>query len=151
MTKRDLSAYWCMNPDCPDHGKKGLDNLFVKDRYGKQNRLLLQCKTCNKGFSETRGTIFFGLDTPEEEVLRTLAMIPEKGSIRGAARASGHDKNTVCRWIKIAGKHCREVTDYFLNNLNLSRVQVDEIWAFIKKRAKTWRPETCPAMVMSIR
>jgi len=30
-------------------------------------------------FSENRGTIFLGLNTPDDEILRTLAIIPEKG------------------------------------------------------------------------
>jgi len=56
---------------------------------------------------------FFGLTTPWNEVVRTLAQIPEKGSIRGVARSSGHDKGTICKWVDLAGKHCEEVTDYF--------------------------------------
>jgi hypothetical protein len=71
-----------------------------------------------------------------DEVCRTLAEIPEKGSIRGVARSSGHDKSTICRWIDLAGKHCREVTDYFLEELRLDRVQVNEIWSYIKKGEK---------------
>ena len=39
-------------------------------------------------------------------------MIPEKGSIRGVARATGHSKDTICRWLKIAGTHSKEVTSY---------------------------------------
>ena len=39
---------------------------------------------------------FFRLTTPWEEVVRTLVQIPEKGSIRGIARSSGHDKSTIC-------------------------------------------------------
>ena len=49
-----------------------------------------------------------------DEVLRTLALLPEKGSIRGVARATGHDKNAICRWLDLAGSHCKEVTDYYL-------------------------------------
>jgi hypothetical protein len=63
-------------------------------------------------------------------------MIPEKGSIRGVARANGHSKNTIRRWLKIAGTHSKEVTAYFLINLNLKRVEVDEIWSYIKKAKK---------------
>ena len=63
-------------------------------------------------------------------------MIPEKGSIRGVARAAGHDKDTICRWLDIAGTHSKEVTAYFLTNLNLNRVEVDEIWSYIKKAKK---------------
>jgi hypothetical protein len=71
-----------------------------------------------------------------DEVCRKLAEIPGKGSIRGVARSSGHDKSKICRWIDLAGKHCREVTDYYLKELHLDRVQVDEIWSFIKKGEK---------------
>jgi diaminopimelate decarboxylase len=73
------------------------------------------------------------LTTPWDEVVRTLAQIPEKGSICGVARSSGHDKGTICKWVDLAGKHCEEVTDYFLRDLHLDRVQVDEIWSYIKK------------------
>jgi hypothetical protein len=69
-----------------------------------------------------------------DEVLRTLALLPEKGSIRGVARSTGHDKNAICRWVDLAGSHCSEVTDYYLTELHLDRVQVDEIWSYIKKR-----------------
>ena len=115
----DFSQFFCWNKDCPDYGIKNQGNITFKERYGKNNHVLLKCKTCNRCFSETRGTVFFGLDTPEEEVLRTLAILPEKGSIRGVARATGHDKDTICRWIEIAGTHSKEVTAYFLINLNL--------------------------------
>jgi len=79
------------------------------------------------------------LNTPTNEVLRTLALLPEKGSIRGVARATGHDKNTICRWLDVAGIHCKEVTDYYLKDLQMNRVQVDEIWSYIKKTKKIYR------------
>jgi hypothetical protein len=84
----DLSEFCCLNKDCPDYGKKGKGNIKLKERYGPKNRALLRCNTCTHCFSETRGTIFFGLKTPDDEILRTLAMIPEKGSIRGTGRAT---------------------------------------------------------------
>ena len=132
----DFSQYFCWNKDCPDYGVKNQGNIVFKERYGKNSHVLLKCKTCNHCLSETRGTIFFGLNTPDEEVLRTLAMIPEKGSIRGVARATGHGKDTICRWLDIAGIHSKEVTTYLLRNLNLTRVEVDEIWSYIKKAKK---------------
>jgi transposase-like protein len=133
----DLADFCCLNTDCPDYGLKNQGNIVVKERYGKSNHALLKCRTCKHCFSETRGTAFFELDTPQEEVLRTLAMIPEKGSIRGVARATGHDKDTICRWVEIAGAHSNEVTTYFLKDLNLEKVEVDEIWSYIKKSKRT--------------
>lgn len=64
-------------------------------------------------------------------------MIPEKGSIRGVARATGHDKDTICRWVKVAGAHSKEVTSYLMNDLDLKKVEVDEIWSYIKKSKRT--------------
>jgi transposase-like protein len=132
----DLTKFWCWQNDCIDYGKKGAGNIVLKERYGKDNRALLKCRTCGHCFSETHGTPFFGLNTTIDEVCRTLAMIPEKGSIRGAARMSGHDKSTICKWVDLSGQHCKEVTDYFLKELRLDRVQVDEIWSYIKKGEK---------------
>jgi hypothetical protein len=126
---------------------KRIRNIVLKERYDKNNPALLKCKTCKSCFSETRGPAFFELNAPQEKVLRTLAMIPEKGGIRGVARATGHSKNTIIRWLDFAGTHSKEVTTYFLTNLNLKRVEVDEIWLYIKKAKKcdcrTCRTITC--------
>jgi hypothetical protein len=87
-----------LNKDCPDYEiKKSSEYNPFKDRYGKNNHALLNYKTYKLCFRETRSTVFFGLDIPQEEILRTLATIPEKGSIRGVARATGHSKDTICR------------------------------------------------------
>jgi transposase-like protein len=130
----ELSGYWCPRKQCKDYGKTGKGNIIIKEKYGKEARYLLKCRTCKHCFSETRGTAFFCLHASKEDVLRVLAMLPEKGSIRGLARATGHSTNTISYWIKVAGEHCKEVNEYYLNDLKLERVQVDEIWSYIKKR-----------------
>lgn len=130
---------WCWNKKCPDYGKTGEGNIVFKETYGSNQNSLFKCTTCKHCFSETHGTPFFELKTPGGEVIRTLAMFPEKGSIRGVSRASGHSKDTVQRWIRVASEHCKEVTEYFFRDLNLNVVQVDEIWSYIKKRKKYYR------------
>ena len=133
----DISEFWCWNERCPDHGKKGRGNIRVRELRGKDKRALLLCKTCGCCFSETKGTPFFGLKTPIEEVVRALSMLPERGSIRSVGRSTKHKPDTIIEWIRVAGAHAKEVNDYMLRDLELDRVQVDEIWAFIKKRRKT--------------
>ena len=132
----ELSKYWCPRKDCKDYGITGKGNIIIKEKYGKEERFLLKCRTCRHCFSETRGTAFFCLHAPREEVLRVLSMLPEKGSIRGLARATNHSQDTISKWMKVAGNHCREVDEYYLNSLKLERVQVDELWSYIKKRKK---------------
>lgn len=133
----DVSTFWCWNKECPDYGKKNHGNIVPKEQYGKDKIWLMRCKTCGHTFSENKGTVFYQMKTPKKEILRTLALFPEKGSIRGMARASGHDKNVIMHWLDVAGEHCREVNDYFLQDLALDQVQVDEIWSYIKKRKES--------------
>jgi len=132
----DYSQLFCHHKDCSAYGKKNQGNIVFKERYGNNNRVLFKCKICKHCFSESRDTPYFGLSTPAKEVVRTLAMIPEKGGIRGTARANGHDKDTVSRWIKRAGAHCEKVNDHLLKDLNLKLVEVDEIWSYVKKTKK---------------
>lgn len=129
----DTSKFWCWHEDCSDYGKRGAGNIVFKERYGKRNLALLKCRTCGHCFSESKGTPFFGLKTSFEEVADTLSSLPEKGSIRGLARSSRHGRDTISRWIKAAGKHSKQFNDYFLRDLELNRIQIDEIWSFIKK------------------
>lgn len=133
----DVSNFWCWNKECPDYGKKNHGNIVPKEQYGKDGIWLMRCKTCSHTFSENKGTVFYQMKTPRKEILRTLALFPEKGSICGMARTSGHDKNVIMHWLDVAGEHCREVNDYFLHDLELDQVQVDEIWSYIKKRQKS--------------
>jgi transposase-like protein len=140
MNEINLADYWCCHEGCPDYGKRDSGNIVIKERYGKNDRAMLKCRTCGHCFSETRGTIFFGLNTPDEDVLKVLAQLVEKGGIRGVARATGYDKNTICRWLKRASEHCQEVNEYFLRNLHLTQVQIDEIWTFCKKTKKCKHP-----------
>jgi hypothetical protein len=59
-------------------------------------------------------------------------------SRNGKAFADSQDtmvmKGTICKWVDLAGKHCEEVTDYFFKDLHLDRMQVDEIWSYIKSK-----------------
>jgi hypothetical protein len=72
----DTSQFCCPNEECADYGKRGKGNLVCNRRYGKQGTPLLKCKTCEKSFSENRGTPFFNLRTPKEDVV---------GALKGAA------------------------------------------------------------------
>lgn len=133
----DVSTFWCWNKRCLDYEKKNHGNIVPKEQYGKDTVWLMRCKTCGHTFSENKGTVFYQMKTPRKEILRTLALFPEKGSIRGMARASGHDKNVILHWLDVAGEHCREINNYFLQDLALDQVQVDEIWSYIKKRKES--------------
>lgn len=133
----DTSQFFCPNEECADYGVRGKGNIVRNGRYGKQRTQLLKCNTCGKPFSENRNTPFFDLRTPKEEVVRALQTLVERGSLRGTARVTGHKKDTIAQWQKRAGEHAEVLREYLLHDLHLDRVQVDELYTFVKKKRRT--------------
>ncbi|MCD6455201.1 MAG: hypothetical protein J7K81_00170 [Methanophagales archaeon] len=68
-------------------------------------------------------------------------MLVEKGSIRGTARAMGADKDSVALWLKRAGEHCEEVTEYLLRDLFQSVCQSMHVHFILFK----WHYKICVA------
>ena len=106
----NLQDHSCCHEGCPDYGKRGLGNIVMKERYGKNDRALGKSGHAVIALV-TRGTIFFGLNTPEKDVLDVLAQLVEEGNIRGVARATKHDKNTIFRWLK----NLRALLEWLIN------------------------------------
>ena len=63
-------------------------------------------------------------------------MLLEGSSIRATARTVGSHKKTVSDLSKIAGGVAASYQDRHLRNLELERIQLDEIWAFIYAKKK---------------
>jgi LacI family transcriptional regulator len=108
----DLSRFCCQNERCPDHGKRGLDNLTVCARYGKdQQRRLLYCRSCKARFSERKGTSLFGSQLTEEQALSIFEHLAERTGVRATARLVKVNRNTVVRYSRLAGDHARQLHD----------------------------------------
>jgi transposase-like protein len=107
----DLARFCCQNPDCSDFGKRGLANLRVCFRYGPQQRRLLACRTCQKRFSERKGTPLFDTRLPDDKAVAVLNHIAEGCGVRKTSRLVGVNKDTVLRYSLLAGEHARQLHD----------------------------------------
>jgi len=108
----DLKSFCCQNPDCPDHGQRGLDNLRVCFRNGpNQQRRVLACRTCQRRFSERKGTALYHAKLPEEKALSVLQHLQESCGVRQTGRLVGVNKDTVVRLAAKAGRHAQELHD----------------------------------------
>jgi LacI family transcriptional regulator len=108
----DLRRFCCLNPDCPDHGRRDHGNLSVCMRYGpKLQTRLLYCKSCRARFSERKGTPLFGGHLSHEQTLSVLAHLADGCGIRQTARLTGVSKDTVTRLARRAGDHARRLHD----------------------------------------
>ena len=131
----ELADVFCPNKNCKDYGLRNLGNISVRGKYGKNKaRELLFCRSCGKRFAETRATAFFGQHISDDTIRKIVHHASEGVSVRATARLLLCDKDTVNRVILKAGEHCALVLSNLLKSLKLTEVQLDELWAFVKKK-----------------
>jgi len=128
----ECSSYGVLGPD-PAHDLVGGGTYTT---HSGETRQLYQCKVCGKRFSETAGTPLFNLKTPTHTVCVALQELAEGLGIRAVARIHGVEPDTVLDWVRKAGQHSRQVSEYLMQDLELSQVQLDELWTFVHKKAR---------------
>jgi transposase-like protein len=111
----DLKNFCCQNPECPDYGRRGLGNLRVCFRNGPhKQRRVLACRTCQKRFSERKGTPLYRAKLSQEKALSVLQHLQESCGVRQTGRLVGVNKNTVLRLAVLAGGHAQQLHDEFV-------------------------------------
>jgi IS1 family transposase len=66
-----------------------------------------------------------------ELIVRVIACLAEGLGIRGTARVFEIDPNTVLGWLGEAAEHLHAFSAYFLHELHLNQVQLDELYAVV--------------------
>ena len=125
---------FCDNPDCSMFQKTNAGNIKIHSR--KQGQVY--CNVC-KGppFVVTKGTIFYWLKKPLELVVSTLMLLARGMGLNNTCRQQGVTADSVLLWIKKAGDHSEEFTEFMVQQMELDQVQIDEFWSFIQKKRKS--------------
>lgn len=77
----------------------------------------------------------------KEKQTTAVHALCEGNSIRSIERMTGIHRDTIMRLGVRVGDACRSMMDDKLRDLNLTNVQVDEIWGFIGKKAVNAKPK----------
>ena len=110
ITMHPIENLCCQNLDCPDRGQRGRGNLVFRGWSGKGKRIhMVYCRTCKAHFSERKGTVLEQSRLPDAKALDVLNHIREGCGTRGTSRLVGVDKNTVTRYIALAGAHSQSL------------------------------------------
>ena len=125
----DTSGHFCPDPDCAYRGWLGLGNIRSNGHPGGQPWRQFQCVSCQGYFYETHGTIFHGKRSSPELIVHVIACLAEGLGIRGTARVFEIDTNTVLHWLMEAAEQLQAFSAYFLHDLRLNQVQLDELYA----------------------
>src|SRR6266516_2114420 len=127
----DTSHHFCPNADCAYHGWVGWGNLRANGHpHGGPWRQLL-CVVSRRSFLETLGTLLHGKRSSPDLIVRVISCLAEGLGIRGTARVFEVDPNTVLQWLVEAADQLRAFSTYFLHDLHLHQVQLDELYAVL--------------------
>jgi len=131
----------CPNKDCVDYGKIENDNVVGNGTYKTKNGYVHKyiCRTCSKTFTSRANTILHDLRTDEKTVFLAIKMILKGMNLRSTAEILDIKLDTVRRWLQISSKHCDEVNNVLMKELDVEKVELDELWTYVKKkRIREW-------------
>jgi transposase len=91
-------------------------------------------------FCDRTNTAFYDLRTNEDKILLALKLVLKGMSLRSIAEVLEVSLDTVRRWLSRAADHSEEVNEVLLKDLNVTKVELDELWTFGgKKEYRTWK------------
>src|SRR6266851_1985906 len=129
----DTSQHFCPHPGCDYWGWLGLGNLRANGHPNGGIWRQFHCTSCGSYFLETHGTLFHGKRVAVELIVRVLACLAEGLGIRATARVFEVDPNTVLHWLVEAAEQLRAFSRYFLCEVHVRQVQLDELYAVLRQ------------------
>ena len=135
--KSQFTDVACPNNSCKSHGFKGKSNVVgngTSTSRGEKVRKYI-CRDCGKVFNDHTGTFYYDLRTEERVIDLALKMSMKGMSEEGIADVLGITSATVRRWLDRAAKQCDKVNDILMKEVNVPKIEMDEIWVIVQKKS----------------
>src|SRR5215471_736120 len=127
----DTSRHFCPNPDCAYRGWVGWGNLRANGHPNGGPWRQLYCLKCQGYFQETQGTPMHGKRVSPDLFVWAVGALAEGLGIRAVARVFEVDPNTVLAWLVEVAEHAAAFSQYFLHDMWVTQVQLDELFALL--------------------
>ena len=128
----DTSRHFCPDADCRYGGWGGLGNLQANGHPSGGPWRQLHCTACKGYFQETHGTLFHGKRIAPDLLVWAVGALVEGLGIRAVARVFEVDPNTVLQWLVEAAEQLQAFSQYFLHDVRVTQVQLDELFALLR-------------------
>ena len=134
-----VNEFCCLNEKCLDYDKKGVGNIVVHSRYGKQDVIrMLKCKTCGSFFSERKNTALYNCKLQEDKALEVIYQLSKGYSIRKINKLTGVSRDAISRLTHIAGQYSNSLHDELIRHIKVRKAQFDKKWSSgTKKRGSS--------------
>jgi IS1 family transposase len=76
-----------------------------------------------------------------DKKVAVISSLLEGNSVRSTERMTGVHRDTICRLLVEAGEHCATLLDERMRQLPCKRLQCDEIWTYVAKKARHVRQD----------
>ena len=107
-----IGHFFCHNSACPDHGKRGNGNLYFRGWSGRGKKIRrVYCRTCKSSCSERKGTALERSRLPTDKAVSVLDHVREGVGVRATSRLTGVARDTVARYIALAGDQSKNLHD----------------------------------------
>jgi IS1 family transposase len=127
----DTSQQFCPHPDWAYRGRVGLGNLRANGHPNGGPWRQLYCSQGEGDVLETHGTPFHGKRVSPDLLVWAVGALAEGLGIRAVARVFEVDPNTVLAWLVEAADHLKAFSQYFLHDVRVTQVQLDELYALL--------------------
>jgi IS1 family transposase len=127
----DTSSHFCPQPHCAYRGWVGLGNLSANGHPSGGPWRQFYCTACEGYFQETHGTPLHGKRVAPDLLVWAVGALAEGLGIRAVARVFEVDPNTVLAWLVEVAEHATAFSRYFLHDVHVTQVQLDELFALL--------------------
>jgi transposase-like protein len=126
----------CPNEECEQYSRGGQGNIVGNGTYETKSGRVRKyiCRTCGRVFCDRSNTMFYDLRTSEDKVVLALRLILKGMSQRSIAEVLEVCPKSVSTWLSRASDQSAAITETKLKNLEVSRVEMDELWTFAGKK-----------------
>jgi len=129
-------GYACDNMDCMYYGitDPAIHALVADGHHGKYERIQdLKCQACGHTFTVRRHTVLYRLKPHSARVAEALTFLAEGVDVSVLERVWQIGEGTLRSWLTRAGLHAEKVHDHFFWGLRFDHVQLDELWANVRR------------------
>lgn len=126
----------CPNEECEQYGRTGQGNIIGNGTYATKSGRVRKyiCRTCGRVFCDRTNTMFYDLRTSEDKVILALKLILKGMSQRSIAEVLEVCPKSVSTWLSRASDQSEAITETRLKDLEVQRVEMDELWTFVGKK-----------------
>src|SRR5215510_8143816 len=127
----DTSGHFCPHANCSYRGWADWGNVRANGHPSGKRWRQLHCFSCKGYFQETHSTLFHGKHVEPDQLGWAIAALAEGLGIRAVARVFEVDPDTVLSWLVEAADHLEAFSRYFLRDVYVEQVQMDELFALL--------------------